>query len=86
MALEESRRGLRAMREGKVLETTDVQAAGTPPAIVAIASAAGFRSIVTVPLLRGDELLGQLSLTAEEVRPRLDDKQLGLLKTFADAR
>ena len=84
MALDESRQGLRAMRDGRVLETTDILAPGTPAAIVAIGSAADFRSLVTVPLLRGEELLGQLSLTAEAVRPRLDDKQIGLLKTFAD--
>ncbi|MBI2751959.1 MAG: GAF domain-containing protein [Betaproteobacteria bacterium] len=80
----EQTRGLRSLLEGKVLETTDVDAPGTPEAIVAIARAAKFRSIVTVPLLREGELLGVLSLTAPDVRPKLDEKQIGLLKTFAD--
>ena len=77
-------RGMRAMLDGQLLETTDVEIPGTPAAIVKIARALKFRSIVTVPLLREGELLGVLSLTAGEVRPKLDDNERGLLKTFAD--
>ncbi|MEJ2175910.1 MAG: GAF domain-containing protein, partial [bacterium] len=84
MALQTSNRAVRAMLEGKILERTDVQAPGTPSVLVEIARVSGFRSIVTVPLLRGEELLGQLGLNSEEVAPPLDDKQRGLLATFAD--
>jgi len=84
MALKTSNRAVRAMLDGKVLERTDVQAPGTPSVLVEVARVSGYRSIVTVPLLRGEELLGQLSLNSKEVSLPLDEKQRGLLKTFAD--
>jgi signal transduction histidine kinase len=43
----------------------------------------GHRTVISVPLLRGDEAIGALSLRRTEVRP-FTDKQIELLTTFAD--
>jgi GAF domain-containing protein len=43
----------------------------------------GYRSILGVPLLRGDEVIGVLSLLRAEVRA-FADHEIGLVRTFAD--
>ena len=44
---------------------------------------AGFRSAVSVPMLRNGEPIGAINVTREEARP-FSDAQIELLKTFAD--
>ena len=51
--------------------------------VMEIAIRANSRSYVGVPLLRDNELLGNLMLFREEVRP-FDPKQAGVLQAFAD--
>ena len=49
-----------------------------------IARAAGFRSMTMVPLLRESAGIGAISITSPEPDQALSDKQMALLKTFAD--
>ena len=44
---------------------------------------AGYRSVLAVPLLRGDELLGVFSLTRPQPEP-FPERQIELVKAFAD--
>ncbi|MDH6259571.1 GAF domain-containing protein [Bradyrhizobium sp. BR13661] len=47
------------------------------------ATGAAIRTVLSVPLLRGDESIGAILLRRTEVRP-FKDKQIDLLSTFAD--
>src|SRR4029450_1394522 len=42
-----------------------------------------FRTVLTVPMLRADELLGVILIYRHELRP-FTDSQIALLETFAD--
>jgi signal transduction histidine kinase len=62
----------------------DLPAAGAEfPEGHAIAARQGFRTILSVPLLREGEAIGSLSVRRIEVRP-FSDKQIELAATFAD--
>jgi GAF domain-containing protein len=52
------------------------------PWMVAGADAAGIRSMVLVPMQKGDEVLGAISIYRTEVRP-FSDKQIELVQNFA---
>src|SRR5262249_50212547 len=52
------------------------------PWMVAGADAAGIRSMVVVPMHKGDELLGAIAIYRTEVRP-FSDKQIELVQNFA---
>jgi GAF domain-containing protein len=49
----------------------------------AIAAAGGFRTVLAVPLLREEELIGIFAMTRSQVQP-FNDKEIELVKTFAD--
>jgi GAF domain-containing protein len=53
------------------------------PATVELADAAGARTLLGVPLLKDNELIGVIAIYRQEVRP-FTHKQVELLKTFAD--
>jgi class 3 adenylate cyclase/putative methionine-R-sulfoxide reductase with GAF domain len=75
----------RALLERRTLHLPDVAAAIDTdfPDSRAIHLAVGNRSMVTTPLLRGEQALGVLSVHRYEVRP-YTDQQIALLETFAD--
>ena len=52
------------------------------PAIVAAVEIGGARTVLFVPMLKGDELMGVFSLYRQEVRP-FTDKQIALVTSFA---
>src|SRR5439155_12387667 len=57
-----------------------------PPAFPLTAKAAregGFRTVLSVPLLRENEAIGALAIRRREVQP-FTDQQIELLKSFAD--
>ena len=72
----------RALLEGKVVHIPDVRA--DPDYTFAEAQKlGGFRTILSVPMLREGTPIGVLALTRHEVRP-FTDKQIELVPTFAD--
>jgi GAF domain-containing protein/HAMP domain-containing protein len=52
------------------------------PAIVAAVDLGGIRTLLTVPMVKENELIGAFTLWREEVRP-FADKQIDLVKNFA---
>jgi GAF domain-containing protein len=73
-----------AIRSCAPLNVADAQEDPRFPETVRVAARArGFRSLVTVPLLRHDEPLGAITVTRREAGGFTDD-EIALLKTFAD--
>src|SRR5262249_276565 len=52
------------------------------PRLVALVEAAGARSLLAVPMLKENELVGAIAIYRQEVRP-FTDKQIGLATNFA---
>jgi adenylate cyclase len=74
----------RATVDGKAVHVHDLIAEGEEfPEGHAMALRMGHRTILSVPLLRGDETIGCLTVRRTEVRP-FADKQITLVTTFAD--
>jgi GAF domain-containing protein len=74
----------RAVLDRQTIQVADMQAeADEFPSGSDRARSLGFRTILSVPLIRAGEAIGVISLRRAEVRP-FTDRQIELLKTFAD--
>ena len=74
----------RAVLDRRTIHVPDLQAeVDEYPESSVIARSYGFRTVLNVPLLRGAEAIGAISIRRTEVRP-FTDRQVELLKTFAD--
>ena len=74
----------RAMVERRTNSCLDTEAPGVPDHIRRAGRAGRFRSNTVVPLVRDDEGIGSIVITHPQPGHRLDDKQLELLRLFAD--
>jgi two-component system NtrC family sensor kinase len=73
----------RAVLDRRTIHVPDLQAeVDEYPESSAIARSHGFRTVLTVPLLRGTEAIGAIAIRRTEVRP-FTDRQIELLQTFA---
>ena len=72
----------RALLDGKVVHIADVQA-DSEYTFAEAQKLGGFRTILSLPMLREGVPIGVLALTRREVRP-FTDKQIELVSTFAD--
>jgi two-component system NtrC family sensor kinase len=74
----------RALLERRTIEIPDIAAPDTPEFTRKAAAAGGFRSIIFVPLIKQDKGIGTIILTHLRAGFKLSEKQLALVRTFAD--
>ena len=74
----------RAVLERRMIEIPDTAAPDTPEFTRRAAAAGGFRSVTFVPLIDQDNGIGTIILTHLRAGFKLSEKQLALVKTFAD--
>jgi GAF domain-containing protein/HAMP domain-containing protein/anti-sigma regulatory factor (Ser/Thr protein kinase) len=72
----------RAVLEGRIVQIADVEADPEYP-LGAMAAVGGYRSVAAVPILRDGTPIGSIVVTRAQVG-LLPDRQVELLKTFAD--
>jgi signal transduction histidine kinase len=72
-----------AVLERRVIAIVDAQNDDEHPHLAERARVTGYRSVVSVPMLRGDSAIGAINVVRGEVIP-FTDKQIALLQTFAD--
>ena len=74
------------MKKGRSVHVSDLAATQgyleRHPRMVASVELGGARTVVAVPMLRGDELVGVIGIYRQEVRP-FTEKQIALLTNFA---
>jgi GAF domain-containing protein len=74
----------RSVIERRIIEIPDTEAEGLPGILKSVAKAAGYRAITLVPLIREGEGIGVIGLNRPEPGFKLTEKQLALVRTFAD--
>jgi two-component system, NtrC family, sensor kinase len=72
-----------AILERRIIAIADAQSGTEYPHIAERAKAIGYRSILSVPMLRGDTAIGAINVVRVEAIP-FTAAQIELLKTFAD--
>ena len=76
----------RVARTKQVVHIADVRTLQSyidrDPFMVAAADLAGFRTAVSIPMLKNNELIGAITINRTEVRP-FTDKQIALVQNFA---
>jgi signal transduction histidine kinase len=72
-----------AILERRVIAIADAQGGVEYPHVAERAKAIGYRSIISVPMLRDDTVFGAINVLRTEVLP-FSDTQIALLQTFAD--
>jgi GAF domain-containing protein len=73
----------RTIHERRVIAIADSQTSNEYPHIAERARAIGYRSLVSIPMLRGGTAIGAINVVRAEATP-FTDAQIELLKTFAD--
>jgi GAF domain-containing protein len=73
----------RAILEARVIQVENLAEASDYPAGRALAQRVGYRTTLSVPLLRAGVAIGAIGIRRTEVLP-FSDKQIELLQTFAD--
>jgi GAF domain-containing protein/anti-sigma regulatory factor (Ser/Thr protein kinase) len=73
----------RAVVEARVVHVPDIEDPNAPPVLRSVPRRLGFRSQLSVPILRGGQPIGVLSLTRRVPGP-FSDPQIELVQTFAD--
>src|SRR5262249_46243556 len=71
----------RAALERRTVHVADVQA--DPEYAYAVRDVDPIRTILAVPMLKGDDLVGTITIYKLEMKP-FTDKQIALVETFAD--
>src|SRR5262245_2059491 len=73
----------RAVVEGTVIHVSDVEAPDAPKHLAGVSKAVGFRSQLSVPILRSGEPIGVIGLVRKAPGP-FTSAQIDLVTTFAD--
>ena len=73
----------RAILEGRVISIADAQDTHELPERAARARAIGYRSILAVPMMKGEAAIGTINVARLEVNP-FTEAEVALLTTFAD--
>ncbi|HVO88169.1 MAG TPA: GAF domain-containing protein, partial [Casimicrobiaceae bacterium] len=71
-----------AVRDGTVVNISDVLSAGANYGVKPLAEVAGYRSVLSVPMRRDEEIVGVITVTRARVG-EFPEKEVELLKTFA---
>src|SRR5690242_10804713 len=74
----------RALQQRRIIEIPNIAAPNTPEFTRKAAAAGGFQSVTFVPLVKDDRGVGTIILTHLRAGFRLSEKQLTLVRTFAD--